>query len=105
MCDRIALIQTGRILSIDTPTNIVKSYPDVLYAIKANNMFSLLKTLPACPGVKDSYAFGEFAHASFGEEVSEREIFEFLNGNGLRDIKVGKKDPTIEDCFIKLLKS
>ena len=41
LCDRIALIQNGKILSIDTPDKIVESYPDELYAIKADNMYRL----------------------------------------------------------------
>src|SRR5260221_2671046 len=45
LCDRIALIQSGRILSIDTPANVIKAYPDNLYAIKADNMFHLLKNI------------------------------------------------------------
>src|SRR5262245_13030861 len=43
MCDRIALIQNGKILSIDTPQGIVEKYPDDLYELKAENMYMLLK--------------------------------------------------------------
>src|SRR4029077_4580546 len=39
LCDRIALIQKGQILSIDEPAKIIQSYPDRLYAIKSSNIF------------------------------------------------------------------
>src|SRR6187431_1596442 len=45
LCDRIALIQNGKILSIDTPEEIVKQYPKTLYAIKAARMSKLLQDL------------------------------------------------------------
>src|SRR6187551_2846339 len=73
LCDRIALIQSGKILSVDSPKNISASFPDLLYAVKADNMHQLLKRLGDYPSIVSSYAFGEFAHASFEKEVSENE--------------------------------
>jgi len=45
LCERIALIQKGQILSIDTPKAIIQQYPDDLYAIKAEEMSKLLGDL------------------------------------------------------------
>lgn len=105
LCDRIALIQTGKIMSIDTPRNIVKSYPDALYAVKAGNMFLLLKTLSVFEHTINSYAYGEFAHASFKNETTVPEVNEYLKNSGLDRIEIYRTEPTIEDCFIKLLKN
>src|SRR5688572_19013002 len=60
LCDRIALIQTGKILSIDTPGNIISSYPGKLYKIKSDNMFGLLKDLNNYPNTLSCYTFGEY---------------------------------------------
>ena len=103
-CDRIALIQSGKILSIDTPDNIVKSYPDTLYAVKADNMYMLLKKLSEYQEVISSYAFGEFAHASL-EREDPKALSVFLSEHGLGDITIERTEPTIEDCFIKLLRN
>jgi ABC-type multidrug transport system ATPase subunit len=105
LCDRIALIQTGKILSIDTPAKIVDDYPDSLYAIKSDSMYPLLKQLKAYDHTINSYAFGEYAHASFSDSTSESDVREFLQDRGLGNIVVRKTQPTIEDCFIKLLKN
>jgi ABC-2 type transport system ATP-binding protein len=105
LCDRIALIQSGKILSIDTPENIVNAYPDTLYAIKAENMYALLKGLERFGNTINSYAFGEFAHASFTPGTTEQEVKTFLNEQGAVQVLVQKAKPTVEDCFIKLLKS
>lgn len=105
LCDRIALIQTGKILSINTPPGIVASYQDELYAISASNMYSLLKNLNDFERTISSYAFGEFAHASFLASTDVMEVREFLQDRGLQNVEVHRIQPTVEDCFIKLLKS
>ncbi len=106
LCDRVALMQNGKILSIDTPANIVKSYPQKLFAIKASDMYSLLKDLKKYDKTLESYAFGEYAHASFKNNFSdENEIKTYLKEEGLHDVEIIPAEVTIEDSFIKLLKN
>lgn len=105
MCDRIALLQKGKILSIDTPANIKASYPHKLFAVKADNMPALLKALNNYDNVLDSYAFGEYAHASFkntGE--SNDKVAGYLQQQGLTNIEIRPATISIEDSYIKLLK-
>lgn len=102
LCDRIALIQGGKILSIDTPQNIVNTYPDRLLAIKANEMYKLLKALENHPGILNSYAFGEYAHATF-RDADTHALQTYLGGQGLTGVEVKDAQVTIEDSFIKLL--
>src|SRR5690606_16516093 len=68
LCERIALIQNSQILSVETPEEIIKQYPDPLYAIKANNMGKLLVDLRNNPIIKTCNAFGEYHHISFKED-------------------------------------
>lgn len=103
LCDRIALIQEGKILSIDTPKNITDSYPDALYAVKADNMYKLLQQLVLFPERQGSYAFGEFAHFSFKGNPDIEDLKHYLLANGLKDIEIKEAKITIEDSFIKLL--
>ncbi len=106
LCDRVALMQNGKILSIDAPGGIVKSYPEKLYAIKATDMYALLKNLKKYDRTLESYAFGEYAHASFKNNFfDEGEIKHYLKGQGLEDVEIKPAEITIEDSFIKLLKS
>ena len=105
LCDKIALIQSGRLLSVDTPENIVKAYPEKLYAAKADNMHGLLKILRGYDKVLSSYAFGEFAHVSFKDQKQDPgEITDYLKQRELTGIELQKTEVTIEDSFIKLLK-
>lgn len=105
MCDRIALIQKGKILSIDRPANIKASYPEKLFALKADHMPSLLKALNKYQGTNDSYAFGEYAHASFKPNISVNDsVIHYLKEQGLKNVELKEAEVTIEDSFIKLLK-
>ena len=99
LCDRIALILDGNILSVDTPANIIRSYPDTLYAVKADQMHSLLNVLKQSDKVSSSYAFGEYAHVVF-----KGDLLQELQAARLTGIELKPTAVTIEDSFIKLLK-
>jgi ABC-2 type transport system ATP-binding protein len=105
MCDRIALIQSGKILSIDSPENITKAYPTPLYNVKTKNMHAMLKSLRGWDNTLSVYAFGEYAHVSVRNE-SERTmnaIADYLKSEGHSGIDVKPAEATVEDSFIHLL--
>jgi ABC-2 type transport system ATP-binding protein len=107
LCDRIALIQSGRILSIDTPENIVEAYPGNLYAIKSEKIYALQKDLNAYSNTLSCFTFGEYLHVSFKHEdlhVNE-EVLKYLRDKGHQQVEIKPVTPTIEDCFIRLLRS
>jgi ABC-type multidrug transport system ATPase subunit len=104
LCDRIALIQEGKILSIDTPQQITAAYPESLYAVKADRMSTLLTALKNYEGTYLSYAFGEYAHMTFKEKFDPKDLENHLKENEFESLEIKKIDATIEDCFIKLLK-
>lgn len=97
-CDRVALIQEGEILNIDTPDNITGQFNKKLYAIKAGNMYALLKALKQYPETVNSYAFGEYAHVIVNGDVEN--LKSFLEKQGISGIEVRNTLPTIEDTFI-----
>ncbi len=107
LCERIALIQDGKIMSIETPANIIKQYPDELYAIKSNNMSLLLKELRESGMVQSFNSFGEYHHITFDREAedSQGKLIEYLKNKGHTDVEIKGVTPTIEDCFIQLMKN
>jgi ABC-2 type transport system ATP-binding protein len=106
LCDRIALIQGGKLLSVDTPANIISSYPEQLFAIKADQMHLLLKLLQNYDQVLNTYAFGEYVHVSFkNAEIDENRLFSYLRLNGVKDLEFKTTPVTVEDSFIRFLKN
>lgn len=104
LCDRIALMEKGKILSIDTPAAITASYPDDLFAVKAFSMSLLLKAIYNYTHKTSGYAFGEYAHIAFPKgSMVEEEIAGYFRQQGLEQVSVQRIPATIEDCFIKML--
>ncbi|MEM9982639.1 MAG: ABC transporter ATP-binding protein, partial [Bacteroidota bacterium] len=106
LCERIALIQAGAILSIDTPRGIVEQFPEKLYAIKAGNMSQLLQDLRGSTLVATCYAFGEYHHITLteeGEQTTENLLASLKEQH--TEIQLSPTEPTIEDCFIKLMQA
>lgn len=106
-CDRIALMQGGKILSVDTPQGITSAFPRQIYAVRADAMASLLRALSVFPADGAfAYAFGEYAHLSVPRDTVRSEAIEaFLQSYGLTGISVMETGATIEDAFINLLRS
>ena len=103
LCDRIGLILNGKVLSIATPENTIKAYPEKLYAVKSPGMYNLLKDLRSFAGTVNCYTFGEYLHLSV--TCSEEDVKKYLNGKGYSDFILKSTTPTVEDCFIRLLKT
>jgi len=104
LCDRIGLIQKGEILSIDTPANIVGSFPEKLFAIKSSNTYQLLHDVRDFPDTASCFAFGDALHVTFKDQ-SDKDISEYLCAKGHTDLVIESIAPGIEDCFIHLLKN
>ncbi|WP_207533693.1 ABC transporter ATP-binding protein [Desertivirga arenae] len=104
LCDRVALIQTGNILSINSPENIISNFGRSLVAVRSNKMFDLLKDLKYFEGTEDVYAFGEYHHLVLKNSSSLAEVKEFLSARHF-DSEATMVTPGIEDCFIALMKS
>lgn len=102
LCDRIGLILNGKMLSIATPEDTIKAYPEQLYAVKSDSIYHLLLDLRAYEGTINCYTFGEYLHLSI--RTNEQEIKKYLQDKGHTDIKFKAITPTVEDCFIRLLK-
>lgn len=105
LCERIALIQNGKIMSVETPDEIIKQYPDPLFAIKASNMGKLLIDLRNNPYIKTCNAFGEYHHITFNNltESSMEMLVKLLENQNHKGIEVNPITPNIEDCFINLM--
>jgi ABC-type multidrug transport system ATPase subunit len=105
LCDRIALIQDGKILEIDMPQAIVKHYPKPIYNVCANDMYQLINNLKAFEHNHSVYPFGEFVHYTDRRaDFNPKTLITYLESKKLSDIEIHKTQPTIEDTFMELAK-
>jgi ABC-2 type transport system ATP-binding protein len=102
-CDKIALMQEGQFLTSGSPSEIISSFDAPLLAVRSNKMSRLAGDLNEAPGVKNSYAFGEYAHAVMDDVYNNDFLQQFLAAKGHRDLTIRTIQPDIEDCFLKLM--
>ena len=103
-CDRIALINEGHILGIDTPQGIVAGFDEPLYAVSSKEMFGLLIEARRTRGVKECYPFGEAHHMVTERGFDTARFADELTGLGFRNVVVRPVEAGIEDVFIKLMR-
>jgi ABC-2 type transport system ATP-binding protein len=103
-CDRIALIQNGRILDQDTLENIIAKNEQAVWSVRDENMYQLLKDLRAFQGTERCFAFGDAHHLSLkdGEEGLEK-LKNYLKEKGHANAAIRRIRPGIEDTFIHLM--
>ena len=104
-CDRVALIQNGGIMSIDTPASIRKNFGRALWAVKADDTYRLLADLRRFKATRSAFPFGEYIHLVPNDErLKPDEIESYLQSLGHSQIAVRQIEPSIEDCFMEMMK-
>jgi ABC-type multidrug transport system ATPase subunit len=106
LCERVALIQEGEILQIDTPSAIVDSFERTLLGIKADNTYALLNALNSYPQVHSVHPFGEYVH--YTEKPGSPNLMAlktYLLDRGLDQVEIKSINPTIEDSFMELMQA
>jgi ABC-type multidrug transport system ATPase subunit len=104
LCDRVALIQNGEIMKVDTPAAIINQFGKRIWAVKADNMSALLHYWLIQPETKSCYAFGEFQHLIMkGDNYDKARIEQMMQQQGFKNVEAHEAEPNIEDCFMALM--
>ena len=95
LCDNVALIQAGKIMTINSPESIIKGYADThkIYALRSTDNYVLLKEMEKDSNVQLCYTFGEYLHAVFYDDSKIK----------IQNFEIEPITPNIEDCFIQLM--
>ena len=104
-CGRVALIQRGRILAIDTPTRIAESFGRPLFAVRAGKRYPLLLAVREYANAGTVFPFGDALHYTdrrdgLMPDAIASGLRDYLRGRGFADVEVQLTAPTIEDSFM-----
>jgi len=104
LCDRVALMQDGKIMQIGTPAHITSQFAHTLYSVKSENMYAILKSLRTYPLVHSVFPFGQKLHLTLtsGDAADAKH---FLQTQGFEEVTIEQIVPNIEDCFMELMSS
>ena len=104
LCDRVMLMQEGKMLSMNTPQGVIAEFGKPLWAARAADMLALLNNLKQFQDVEDSYPFGEYHHVVLKNDFNEKLLRNYLTANN-KDVELKPVQPNIEDCFMALMKN
>lgn len=106
LCDRIALIQQGTLMSVATPQAMTASFPEDLWTVRTRKIYNTSKLLEKLPSMISVNSFGQVLHlVSPKGTYNTGSIQQFLLQKGETDISVEPAKATIEDVFILLMNS
>ncbi|BEG98963.1 hypothetical protein BSYN_12280 [Bacteroides sedimenti] len=103
LCDRIAMIQEGIFLGIETPQEIIGNFKETIWSVKSHKMSGLLNDLRTCHGVKSCFAFGDVHHVTVDESLlTPAELERLMQEKGHLNIEIRAIEASIEDCYMQL---
>jgi ABC-2 type transport system ATP-binding protein len=102
-CDRVALIQNGKILSVDQPERIRKGFSRKLFTVRSAEKFKLINALRKYPETNTAWPFGDSVHLTLNENRIDESLYEFLNKEGIIDPSIEESVAGIEDRFLELM--
>lgn len=102
-CDRVALIQNGNILSIDSPQKIREGFSRKLFSVKASEKYKLIIALRSYPKIITAFPFGDSVHATFTDDNAGESLMVYLRESGLKNVSAEEKVAGIEDRFLDLM--
>lgn len=101
LCNRVALMQKGKMLDINSPKGLVENYTRRLYAIRSSEMHRLIQDLRSFDKTDSAFAFGQYLHVTGkDDEVEATEFESFLLKNKHEQLEVFEIQPTVEDVFM-----
>ncbi len=106
LCDKVAFMQKGEVMEINTPHQIVEDYDTPIYAIKGDSFYNLLLALRKMELTRTAFPFGESIHLTTYEEFNENELNKIICDYSNQKTETKRIKANIEDCFMaKMLKN
>jgi ABC-type multidrug transport system ATPase subunit len=102
-CDRVALIQNGTIMSVDTPVKIRDGFERRLYRISSPDKYRLLLSLRKFDRTNTAYPFGDSIHVTFRDDINYQSLNAHLKADGLENVIIEETVAGIEDRFLELM--
>jgi len=102
-CDRVALIQNGKVLAIDTPKAIRDGFSRKLFSIRAVEKYKVITALRSYRSTVTSFPFGDSVHVTFIDDKIPEGLGEHLKNNGVSGVVISETIAGIEDRFLELM--
>jgi ABC-2 type transport system ATP-binding protein len=102
-CDRVALLDQGRVLALDQPARLQASLEGTMVALRTSQPRRARDTLRAMDGIQSAALFGDAVHALLRPDVPPPTVSSSLDEAGIAVAGMEEIDPSLEDVFIHLV--
>lgn len=102
-CDRVALVQEGKILLTGSPEKIREGFSRKLFSVKASEKFKLIIAVRNYPGTLTAYPFGDSVHVTLAGDRVDDSFISYLQASGINDATISETLAGIEDRFLELM--
>jgi ABC-2 type transport system ATP-binding protein len=103
LCDRVALIQEGRILDIDSPKGVTEKFGNPLWAVRSSNLYALMRHMRKMDEVESCFPFGQELHVVFKAGDHKSRVESILRAEGFSSVTFEQIPAGIEDSFMDLM--
>jgi ABC-2 type transport system ATP-binding protein len=105
-CDRLALMNRGRLIALDSPEGIRNMLDAPLLEVESSSSIAALEVIEEAEGVVRASLFGRAIHAIVGSAgEGERSIRAALRKAGLDVVSIRPINPSLEDVFVSLIEA
>ncbi len=105
-CDRVALIDHGRLLALDSPSTLQASLPGAMLALRTSEPRRARDVLGKVPGVRRASLFGDTLHVLLEPDAGDRDVARaMLSAAGITVLEDEAIQPSLEDVFIDRVSS
>lgn len=104
MCDRVGLIQKGKLLEITDPSKPYNKDEALLFSLKSNSgVYTYLKRVRHLAECKHAWLFGDQLHVTLHKEGDAEKVKLILDGWGDSSLELKMITPSVEDRFMGLM--
>ncbi len=102
-CDRVALLDEGRVLALDDPATLQQSLDGDVWAIDATNPRAARDVTASLKDLRGAALFGQEVHVMAPTGLDSEHIRSTLHAQGVDVTALRRIDPSLEDVFIQLV--
>jgi len=109
ICDRVAIIDKGRILVCDTPNNLKRDYGVPSYVVEVSPPPASLEAFTSVPGVKGATTTVDQERGVarvtlvFDDQSAMEKVMKNVSASTLRVLSSWRQEPTLEEVFVNLV--
>ncbi len=106
LCDRVGLIQHGKLLSVSKPGDLRFDEAMILYSFRCKSgIYEYLSKIRGLQGCSSAFLFGDEIHLLVNGKKEAEELERAIKGWNVPALSLKQITPGIEDYFMALMKS